>query len=136
MRVGDIMSAVVLWSRPSDPISRAATRMACHGVGSLLVRDGGELAGIITERDLVRAIADRRHPELTSVANYMTSNPVTVRPSHDSRDVVAVMLDQGIRHLPVRSGSHVVGTISARDLLVLESWPGEPAGHMRHAPAA
>ena len=90
--------------------------MAARGVGAVVVLDGERLAGILTERDLLRAVAEGHHPE-ASVADWMTRGPETVE-SEDSTDhAAALMIHGGFRHLPVVDEGKVVGILSIRDLM-------------------
>jgi CBS domain-containing protein len=100
-----------------EPLADAAARMQDHRVGSLAVLAGGELVGIFTERDLARAIAWGADPKVTTVAEYMTTEPVSVRLDTDVREVALAMLELECRHLPVVEAGEVVGMVSIRDLL-------------------
>ncbi|HXJ64070.1 MAG TPA: CBS domain-containing protein [Actinomycetota bacterium] len=104
-----------------DPLLEAASKMAFDEVGSAVVYDEGRFVGIITERDLVRAMADGVDPDATSVRAYMTEDPVVVDADDDVELAVREMVAVGIRHLPVVAGADVVGMISARDLLGLRT---------------
>jgi CBS domain-containing protein len=100
-----------------EPLADAAARMQDHRVGSLAVLAGGELVGIFTERDLARAIAWGADPKVTTVAEYMTTEPVSVGLDTDVREVALAMLELECRHLPVVEAGEVVGMVSIRDLL-------------------
>ncbi|HEX6207279.1 MAG TPA: CBS domain-containing protein, partial [Actinomycetota bacterium] len=100
----------------------AAGRMQYQEIGSLAVLEHGKLVGILTERDLARALADGVDPAETPVGAYMTEEPVTVTPEADAASVAATMLDLGVRHIPVMEGGQVIGMVSSRDLLSLEAW--------------
>ncbi len=100
-----------------DSVSDAASRMQFDEVSSVVVFDGDGFVGILTERDVVRAVADGVNLDETAVAGYMTERPFVATPEMDSAEAVARMVDLGVRHLPVVSEGRVVGMISARDLL-------------------
>jgi CBS domain-containing protein len=117
VKVKSIYRSRVVVADGDEPLADAATRMRENQVGSLVVLDGGRLAGILTERDLTRAIAEGAEPETVPVANYMTECPVAVSPDMDVRQAVVAMLEQECRHLPVVAGERVVGMVSIRDLL-------------------
>ena len=123
MRIGDISHRGIVTAQASDRLADAARKMRDEGVGSLAVYDGNRLAGILTERDLVRALADGLSNRVTLVEAYMSDSPVGVGADEDSSDVARRMLDLGVRHLPVLDGDQLIGMVSARDLLVLEAWP-------------
>jgi CBS domain-containing protein len=79
------------------------------------------MAWTITQRDIVRAVADRRDLADCTAGEYMTSKPATVDLETPLAAVARSMLDHGVRHLPVVVGGEVMGMVSARDLLELES---------------
>ena len=85
----------------------------------MVILDGYRLAGIITERDLVRAVADRRDLADGTAGEYMTCEPATVGLETPLTEVARRMLAYGVRHLPVVAGD-VLGMVSARDLLQVE----------------
>jgi CBS domain-containing protein len=84
------------------------------------IMDGYRLAGIITERDIVRAVADRRDLADGTAGDYMTLEPATVSLETPLGEVARTMLAYGVRHLPVVVGGEVIGMVSARDLLEVE----------------
>jgi CBS domain-containing protein len=104
-------------------LAGASRRMIAHGVGSLAVLEDGELAGIVTERDLAQAVADQVDPATTPVADYLSAEPASTTPDQDAEEAARRMLDLGVRHLPVVDGGKVVGMLSVRDVLVLTVWP-------------
>ncbi|MCE4600221.1 MAG: CBS domain-containing protein [Desulfurococcales archaeon] len=104
----------------TDTSLREASRlMAENKVGSIIVvGDGMKLKGIFTERDLVRAIAGEADPDKGRVGDYITEHVVTVAPYESIVKAGQIMLEHGIRHLPVvDSSGRVVGVISVRDAL-------------------
>jgi CBS domain-containing protein len=122
VRLQDIYRPLVLDADPRETLSDVATRMRENDVSSLAVIDDGQLVGIITERDVVTAVAERATSD-TRIAAYMTLHPVTADPDESATAVVQRMLDLGVRHLPVVRSGAVVGMVSVRDLLALEIWP-------------
>jgi CBS domain-containing protein len=94
----------------------AAERMQDSQVRSLVVLAGNDLQGILTEHDLARAVAEDADPDVATVAEYMTRDPLTVTLDTDARDAVAAMLEFDFRHLPVVQAGAVVGMVSLRDL--------------------
>src|SRR6266542_3382672 len=96
--------------------------MTMHMTWTLtVIVDGYRLAGIITERDIARAVADRRNLADCTAGEYMTSEPVTVDLETPLWVVAWRMLAYGVRHLPVVVAGEVTGMVSARDLLELQS---------------
>lgn len=88
----------------------------------LAVLDGNMIVGIISERDIVRAVAEHEDVRTVTSATYASRQVQTAELAEDTRDVARRMLDTGIRHLPVVQGRIVVGMISIRDLLAVETW--------------
>ena len=92
--------------------------MADRAVGSLLVMDGDELQGIVTERDYARKVIIKgRSSESTPVADIMTTDHVTASPMQSVNDCMNLMSERRIRHLPIVMDGKVVGLISIGDLV-------------------
>ncbi|MGB5688023.1 MAG: CBS domain-containing protein [Woeseiaceae bacterium] len=92
--------------------------MADRGVGSLLVMEGRDLKGIVTERDYARKVIIKgRSSESTAVSEIMSTNIVTATPRQSVNDCMTLMTDRRIRHLPVVDDGEVVGLISIGDLV-------------------
>lgn len=125
MRIGNVYRPDVFGCRADDRLTEVAQRMMEKNVGALAVLEGDRVIGIITERDLVAAIADPQDPDdpaaLTASA-YASTQIKTASPDDDSRIVAQRMLEEGIRHLPVEENGRMVGMVSMRDLLALETW--------------
>jgi len=98
-------------------VGEAAERMVDQAVGCLAVVDGREIVGIITEHDVVRAIAGEADPELTLVTSVMTESPDTVPANLSVREAAAWLLETGYRHLPVMEGGELLGIVSIKDVL-------------------
>jgi len=116
VKVSEIMTEAAVTDRADDTLAEAARKMWEQQTGSLLVMDGDELLGIITERDVLKAVATGRPLEGTRVSDAMTKDVVTVPPAMTLREAAAVMADKWIRHLPVVEQGRVVGILSQRDL--------------------
>jgi CBS domain-containing protein len=103
---------------PGATVLEAAVAMNEHRVGSLVVVEGGRVAGILTERDvLVRVVADRRDPAATRVAEVMTAEVVCCSPETTLDEARGAMRDRRIRHLPVAGADgRLLGLISIGDL--------------------
>jgi len=91
--------------------------MAKHGVGSAVVQDAEMLVGILTERDVLTAVASSDDPEVVSVEQIMTADVVTVGPDWDLVEAARVMASRRIRHLVVYEGGQLLGVLSVRDVL-------------------
>jgi CBS domain-containing protein len=133
MKVRNFFNPTVFRLGPGASLSEAASLMRVGGFGSVAVCEADRLIGILTETDLVRAIADRRDPKLTAVADYMSRDPVTADLKDDRIEVAERMASNGFRHLPVVEHGRLIGMVSARDLLRLEA---RPAARRRGTSAA
>ncbi|HKR98879.1 MAG TPA: CBS domain-containing protein [Candidatus Dormibacteraeota bacterium] len=125
--VREHMSRNLLSVEPGDTITQVAKRMVERNLGAVLVFDGGRLAGIMTERDLMRAVA-RGLPGEAVVADYMTKHPETIEPDDTTQQAAVLMIHGGFRHLPVVEGDDVVGILSIRDLMRVTLEDSAPRG--------
>lgn len=123
MKVSGFFTPTVARLRPDASLSEAAALMRVGEIGSVVICDADQLIGILTETDLVRAIADRRDPESTLVLDYMSRNPVTADVKDDSVAVAERMAGNRFRHMPVVERGRLIGMVSARDLLRLDARP-------------
>ena len=114
--LGELMTKDVLTVAPEDTIGEAAQKMVSRGVGSVVVSDFGRMIGILTERDVLRAVAGRVHSSEARVREWMTADPVTATEDTPAADAARTMLDNGFRHLPVVAGERPVGIVSIRDV--------------------
>ena len=103
---------------PQDTIRQALGRLAEHNIGALVVVDGqGGLAGIVSERDIVRALARSEAILVEPIASIMTRDVVVGTPQDDLVVVGNTMTEHHIRHLPVFEGGRLVGMISIGDVV-------------------
>jgi CBS domain-containing protein len=126
MRVSERCRRVLLVTVPEETLLTAAKRMRQYDVSALPVYRGRRLTGIVTERDIVSAIAEGADPATGWVADYMTQRPTTADPEEDVQVAARRMAELGVRHLPVVDGGHLVGVLSMRDLLVPAGGPAAP----------
>ena len=112
--LSDVMRTEFITVAPEDTLGEVAERMTGLNVGSVVVKDFGKLIGILTERDLLKAMAARVHSSEARVRQFMTENPITASPEMDCEEAQRVMLEKGFRHLPVMEGENVVGVVSLR----------------------
>ena len=114
------MTAAALTDAADDVLSDASAKMWHQQTGSLLITEGERLVGIVTERDVLRVIAEGHDPKKITLREVMTPDPVTVSLGASVRDAAGLMFDKWFRHLPVvREDGQVAGIISLRDLLGL-----------------
>ncbi len=116
LTVRDVMTTRVVVTSPEDPVANAAAAMVQRRVGSALIMQGRFLAGILTERDVLRAAASGSDLTNSPVAAWMTKDPEQASPDTTVQDAAQLMLLHGFRHLPVLEGREVRGVVSLRDL--------------------
>jgi len=115
MKITEIMTKAAVTDRPDDSLEAAAKKMWEQQTGSLLVTDGEDLVGIVTERDILRAVGTAI-PLDTPLSAVMTKDLITVDPGTSLRDAARIMTEKWIRHLPVLESGRLVGIVSQRDL--------------------
>lgn len=116
MTLGDLVGGSAHVCGPETTIEDAAAAMTASGHGSLGVVEGGALVGLITERDVVRAVgAGFGAGDL--VRRWMTPEPDVFLPSVDAFDAAVWLLESGYRHMPVVEGERLLGVVSVTDIL-------------------
>ena len=111
---GDLMARNFLVAAPEDTIGEVAEKMVAADVGSALIVDFGRLIGILTSRDVLRAIAERVHPSEARTREWMTPEPVTANRETPADEAARLMNAGGFHHLPVVDGERPVGVIGLR----------------------
>jgi CBS domain-containing protein len=111
---GDVMSRTFVSAAPEDTLGELAERLAAADVGSALVVEYGRLIGILTSRDIVRAVAGRVHPSEARVREWMSEAPVTAAPDLPVDEAARLMLNSGFHHLPVAENERPVGVVGLR----------------------
>jgi len=120
VKLSDLPPGQLFSVDPQTKLSEVARKMRLEDSDAVAVMAGGKLLGIITERDLVRAIADGIDPRQATATVIMTPNPATVTADEDVSVVALKMMNLGIRHLPVVDGQgRPIGLISARNLVAV-----------------
>lgn len=110
-------------------LTEAAQQMLSADVGSLAVMRDNTLIGIVTERDMLRVVADGRSPRKTTVDDVMTPAPDSLGPEVEVEDAADWMMAAGYRHLPIVDSGDLVGIISIKDVLwALTDQRAEPGG--------
>ena len=105
----------------------AAKRMAERGVGAVVVLTGERLAGILTERDILKAVATGFEPD-SRVSDWMTRHPETIESDDTTDHAAALMIHGGFRHLPVVDDGEIKGILSIRDLMRVALEDRSPRG--------
>jgi CBS domain-containing protein len=108
LTVRDVMTTRVVTTGPGEPMAAAAADMVRVGVGSALIMQGRILAGILTERDVLRAAASGSDLTHSPVSAWMTRDPEQASPDTTLEDAAQLMLLHGFRHLPVLEGREVL----------------------------
>jgi CBS domain-containing protein len=116
MTVREVMTTRVVLTSPDDPVADAAAAMVRQRIGSALIMQGRMLAGILTERDVLRAAASGSDLTHSPVSAWMTKDPEQASPDTTVEDALQLMLLHGFRHLPVLEEREVRGVVSLRDL--------------------
>jgi CBS domain-containing protein len=112
----EVMSRTFVTVAPDDTIGEAAEKMAEQDIGSALVVDFGTLVGILTSRDVVRAIAARAHPSDARAREFMGTPPVTTTPDATAAEAARAMLAGGFHHLPVVEHGRPIGVVGLRSV--------------------
>ena len=115
--VGEIMTKDVSTLESSSKITEAARLMRDKDTGAIIIADGGDIRGLLTDRDIaVRAIAEGRSPDETTVGEIASTDLVSLEPNSTIDDAVNAMRKANVRRLPVVEGGSPVGIISLGDL--------------------
>lgn len=112
----DLMTTRVATTRPGAAVAEAAAGMIEANVGSTVVMQGSFLAGILTERDVLKAAASGVDLSTSKVSEWMTPDPQSASPDTPVEEAAQIMLMNGFRHLPVVDNHAVCGVVSLRDL--------------------
>ena len=112
----DLMNTSVVTASPDTTVTEAAAGMVRARVGSVVVLQGSFLAGILTERDVLRAAASGEDLSVSLVSAWMSPDPQSASLDMPAEEAAQVMLLNGFRHLPVVNGREVCGVVSIRDL--------------------
>ncbi len=110
------MNTTVVTAEPGTTVAEAAAGMVRARTGSVIVLQGRFLAGILTERDVLRAAASGEDLTVSLVSAWMSADPQAASPDMSADEAAQIMLMNGFRHLPVLDGREVCGVVSIRDL--------------------
>ena len=116
MRVEALVSGASDVVGPETTLGDAATVLISRSIGALAVVDGRQLVGILTDRDVVRAVSEGAGLE-DPVTTWMTDSPDTVPPEVSVAEAADWLLETGYRHLPVTVGEELLGIVDIRDVL-------------------
>lgn len=120
MQVREILrvkGSALFTGTPDELLSDAVANMADADVGSLVIMDHGKMAGVLTFREVLRAMTKfKGESELVKVGDVMHHNPVTVPPDMEVDDLRRLMVDKRSRYIPVMDGTTLMGVISFLDV--------------------
>ena len=125
--VSEHMTRSLLTIDAGATLGEAASAMAERGVGAVVVLEGESIAAILTERDVMKAVAAGRDGS-APVTEWMTRHPDTIEPTDTTDHAASLMIHGGFRHLPVVEGRTVVGMVSIRDLMKVALDDRSPRG--------
>ena len=121
MFVSDILAekgSLVFSARPQATVAQVAGQLSTHRIGSVLVLQDNEVVGVISERDVVRAMAQHGAAALTmEVRRIMTTDVVTCDPDDTIEHVMVTMTRGRFRHLPVMRHGELLGLVSIGDVV-------------------
>jgi CBS domain-containing protein len=115
-KLRDLMHTSVVTATPDTAVAAAAASMVRARVGSVVILQGSFLAGILTERDVLRAAASGEDLSTSAVSAWMSPDPQAASLDMSAEEAAQIMLLNGFRHLPVLDGRTVCGVVSIRDL--------------------
>ncbi len=114
--ISSLMQTEMVTAAPEEKVTEVAQRMRDNRVGAVLVVDGGKLAGLFSERDLLmRVVAEGKDPSTTRVGDVATKQLVTVGVDTHVKECARILREKRFRHLPVVEGDKPAGILSARD---------------------
>ena len=132
MLVKEIMTANVKTVRAEDTVKKLAEDMVKNKIGSLVVISGsGGVVGIATERDIIEdVVLLGKSPEEIKVQDVMTKDLITINPDNTLEEAADLMVNHGIKKLPVIEGGRLVGIVTATDLIAYENKLVEKISHL------
>lgn len=119
MAIVDVLSLRVVSVEPDESARAAIERMLAENIGSVAVCEGPRLAGIFTERDVLRLAGEGRNLDELRVGDVMTAHVISVSPEDEIIAVAHLMGERQIRHVPVLEGENLLGVVGIRDVLAV-----------------
>lgn len=117
MRVAEIMTSATITDSTTGTLRSAADQMWKQQTGSLVIVEDDAIVGIVTERDVMRAVGRGAEPDRTPIAEVMTRDVITAEPDTHVRDAARLMAQHWIRHLPIVDNGKLAGILSQRDVI-------------------
>ena len=122
IKVGDLMTRNFIWVKPETDLKKCAKTMIKKRVGSLIIKEGDKLKGILTEKDIVWAVVKKSKKDLKNIKakDLMKRKVVTIKPSADITDAIRKFKKKKIRRLPVVENGKLIGFITSKDVLKID----------------
>ncbi len=122
VKVGDLMTRNFIWVSPDADLQKSAKLMLKKRVGSLIVKDGDKLKGILTEKDIVWVVLKKSKNDLSGilVKDVMRRKVVSIKPSADILEALSKMKKKKLRRLPVVENNKVIGMLTVNDILRID----------------
>ncbi|MEI6058308.1 MAG: CBS domain-containing protein [archaeon] len=122
VKVGDLMTRNFIWVSSDADLEKSARLMLKKRVGSLIVKDGDKLKGILTEKDIVWVVLKKSKSDLSGilVKDVMRRKVVSIKPSADIMEALSKMKKKKIRRLPVVENNKVIGMLTVNDILRID----------------
>lgn len=120
MLISEVYQLPLLTCQAAARLTAVAQKMAAEQVSALAVVDGSSVVGIISERDVTRAVAEETDPRTVTASQYATTQLEVAMLDDDTQQIAYRMLEAGVRHLPVMHDNELVGMVSMRDLLAAD----------------
>ncbi|WP_116951646.1 CBS domain-containing protein [Jiangella endophytica] len=117
MRVDEIMTSATITDSTTGTLRSAAEQMWKQQTGSVVIVDGEAIVGIVTERDVMRAVGRGADPDKAPIEDVMTRDVVTAEPDTHVREAARLMAQHWIRHLPIVDDGKLAGILSQRDVI-------------------
>jgi len=121
MIVKDIMRKNVIVAKPDVTLREASKVMSQFQIGSLIITERKKILGILTERNVLSAVAKGKNPELVTAEEIMAKNVITIEPDKNIEEAVELMVKNRIKKLPVVKDDKLIGIVTASDIIVVES---------------
>ncbi|MDP7116231.1 MAG: CBS domain-containing protein [Candidatus Woesearchaeota archaeon] len=121
VKVFDAMTHQPIVMKPGDTLVDCAKKMASHRISAVLFKEGANLSGILTDKDIVRKlVAENKNPLTLKAKEVMHTDVHTIGPEEDIFDALKKMGTYDVNHLPVMDGRKMVGLLTVKDILKIE----------------
>ena len=116
--LNDFTKRKCLTVSPDTPIENVLSRLSSNNIGALVVQDKqGIVVGIISERDVIHSLAERKNLDGIVVDDIMTRKVISIEPDSSSSEIMKIMTEKKLRHLPIISENNLIGIVSIGDVV-------------------